>query len=177
MAVYGENSKSCGCGHPPPRHATRQRASGYLLHRPRPRGVPQYVLRLRRALQPASVGLLPHEQSRSLRSGPGGRTKSGASLRTHPQRLRTICESGTAELWVRVFGRTHSDYARYANLVQRSCGHFWQARFYSCALDEDHVWRALAYVERNPVRAAMVAWQRNTDGRRQRRTAWTTDWM
>lgn len=56
----------------------------------------------------------------------------------------------------RVFGRTHSDYARYANLVNRSCGHFWQARFYSCALDEAHTWKALAYVERNPVRAGLV---------------------
>jgi putative transposase len=56
----------------------------------------------------------------------------------------------------RVFGRTHSDYARYANLAPRSCGHFWQARFYSCALDEGHAWQALAYVERNPVRAALV---------------------
>ena len=56
----------------------------------------------------------------------------------------------------RVFGRTHSDYARYANLVRRSCGHLWQARFYSCALDERHAWQALAYVERNPVRAALV---------------------
>jgi len=56
----------------------------------------------------------------------------------------------------RVFGRTHSDYARYANFVRRSCGHLWQARFYSCALDPHHAWQALAYVERNPVRAAMV---------------------
>jgi len=56
----------------------------------------------------------------------------------------------------RVFGRTHSDYARYANLVRRSCGHLWQARFYSCALDEHHAWQALAYVERNPVRAALM---------------------
>ena len=56
----------------------------------------------------------------------------------------------------RVFGRTHSDYARYANLVQRSSGHLWQARFYSCAMDDRHAWAALAYVERNPVRAAMV---------------------
>ena len=62
------------------------------------------------------------------------------------------CERSLA----RVFGRTHSDYARYANLVRRSCGHFWQARFYSCALDEGHVWRALAYVERNPVCAGLV---------------------
>ncbi len=57
----------------------------------------------------------------------------------------------------KVFGRTHCDYARYANIVRRSGGHFWQARFYSCALDEPHAWRALAYVERNPVRAGLVA--------------------
>ena len=56
----------------------------------------------------------------------------------------------------RVFGLTHSDYARYGNLVRRSCGHFWQARFFSCALDERHAWKALSYVERNPVRAGMV---------------------
>ena len=56
----------------------------------------------------------------------------------------------------RVFGRTHADYARYANVVRRSCGHFWQARFYSCALDARHAWEALAYVERNPVRAGLV---------------------
>ncbi len=55
-----------------------------------------------------------------------------------------------------VFGRTHSDYARYANVARHSCGHLWQARFYSCALDADHVWHALAYVERNPVRAGLV---------------------
>jgi putative transposase len=56
----------------------------------------------------------------------------------------------------RAFGRAHADYARYANIVRRSCGHFWQARFYSCALDDRHAWKALAYVERNPVRAGLV---------------------
>jgi putative transposase len=56
----------------------------------------------------------------------------------------------------RLFGRTHADYARYANLLYRSRGHFWQARFYSCALEGTHAWKALAYVERNPVRAGMV---------------------
>ncbi len=35
-------------------------------------------------------------------------------------------------------------------------GHLWQARFYSCVLDEDHFWSAIRYVERNPVRARMV---------------------
>jgi len=56
----------------------------------------------------------------------------------------------------RVFGRTHADYARYLNVARRGCGHLWQARFYRCALDEAHAWRALAYVERNPVRAALA---------------------
>ena len=57
----------------------------------------------------------------------------------------------------RVFGRTHADYARYAHVAHGGCGHLWQARFYSCALDDGHAWAALAYVERNPVRARMVA--------------------
>ncbi len=56
----------------------------------------------------------------------------------------------------RVIGRTDSDYARYANLLRRGCGHLWQARFYSCPLDGPSAWRALAYVERNPVRAGLV---------------------
>ncbi len=35
-------------------------------------------------------------------------------------------------------------------------GHVWQGRFYSCVLDEAHLWAAVRYVERNPVRAGMV---------------------
>jgi putative transposase len=56
----------------------------------------------------------------------------------------------------RALGRTHIDYARYRNIVERGCGHVWQARFFSCPLDETHLWRAMAYTERNPVRAGMV---------------------
>lgn len=32
----------------------------------------------------------------------------------------------------------------------------WQNRFYSCTLDDVHLWRAMCYVEQNPVRAKMV---------------------
>lgn len=32
----------------------------------------------------------------------------------------------------------------------------WQGRFYSCPLDERHLWEALRYVELNPLRAEMV---------------------
>jgi len=53
--------------------------------------------------------------------------------------------------------RAHSDYARYANVKLRTSGHFWQNRYYSCPLDQIHQWTAIAYVERNPVRAGMVS--------------------
>ena len=53
--------------------------------------------------------------------------------------------------------RAHSDYARYANVKLRTSGHFWQDRYYSCPLDRIHQWTALAYVERNPVRAGIMS--------------------
>ncbi|MGA8270181.1 MAG: transposase [Candidatus Sulfotelmatobacter sp.] len=52
---------------------------------------------------------------------------------------------------------THGRYATYWNARQSSSGHVWQGRFYSCPLDEIHLWTALRYVELNPVRAGMVA--------------------
>jgi len=53
--------------------------------------------------------------------------------------------------------RAHSDYARYANVKLQTSGHFWQNRYYSCPLDGMYQWTALAYVERNPVRARIVS--------------------
>lgn len=52
--------------------------------------------------------------------------------------------------------RTHADFARHFNLRKRTCGHVWQARFFSCPLEGAHLWRAAAYIERNPVRARIV---------------------
>ncbi len=58
-------------------------------------------------------------------------------------------------------GRTHWLYTRYVNRLQGRSGHLWQNRFFSCALGGRHLWRAMAYVERNPVRAKRVraAWR------------------
>jgi putative transposase len=53
--------------------------------------------------------------------------------------------------------QAHGRYAAYWNAHQSSSGHVWQGRFYSCPLDESHLWKALRYVELNPVRAGMVA--------------------
>jgi putative transposase len=52
--------------------------------------------------------------------------------------------------------QTHGRYATYWNATHRSSGHVWQGRFYSCPLDSDHLWIALRYTERNPVRAGLA---------------------
>ena len=51
---------------------------------------------------------------------------------------------------------THGRYAFYWNAAHNSSGHAWQGRFYSCPLDEPHLWEALRYAELNPVRAGLV---------------------
>lgn len=55
------------------------------------------------------------------------------------------------------FRYTHGQYATYLNALQHRTGHVWQGRYYSCALDEPHMWRALRYIELNPVAAGVVA--------------------
>jgi putative transposase len=52
--------------------------------------------------------------------------------------------------------QAHGRYAAYWNGRQSSTGHVWQGRFYSCPLDQKHLWEALRYVELNPLRAGMV---------------------
>jgi putative transposase len=53
--------------------------------------------------------------------------------------------------------QTHGRYACYWNVAHQSSGHVWQGRFYSCPLDETHLWEALRYTELNPVRARLVS--------------------
>ena len=57
----------------------------------------------------------------------------------------------------RGLGQAHCRYAHCVNARQRSTGHLWQNRFYSTVMDEAHLLSAMRYVERNPVRAGMVA--------------------
>ncbi len=53
-------------------------------------------------------------------------------------------------------GRLEADYARYLHVRRRTSGHLWQARYYSVPMEHSYCWRAIAYVERNPVRAGMA---------------------
>jgi len=54
------------------------------------------------------------------------------------------------------FGGAHTRYTLAVNTARGETGHLWQNRFFSCPLDETHLWAAVRYVERNPVRARMV---------------------
>ncbi len=69
-----------------------------------------------------------------------------------PNHIHLITMPERAAAMAQAMGRTNADFARYYNLRKRSRGHVWQARYHSTPLDASHLWRAMAYVERNPVR-------------------------
>jgi len=50
----------------------------------------------------------------------------------------------------------HMRHAQRMNEQHGWVGHLWQGRYFSCALDEAHLWDAVRYVECNPVRAGLV---------------------
>jgi putative transposase len=78
----------------------------------------------------------------------------GYCLMSNHVHLIAVPQNETA--FSRSLKQAHGRYAAYWNGRQSSTGHVWQGRFYSCPLDEKHLWEALRYVELNPVRAGMV---------------------
>ena len=62
-----------------------------------------------------------------------------------------------AETLGQAMRRLNSRYTAAVNRRTGLCGHLWQGRFYSTPLDTSHVVAAMRYVERNPVRAGLVA--------------------
>jgi putative transposase len=71
--------------------------------------------------------------------------------------VHLIAVPRSAEALAQTLKHTHGRYASYWNARQASSGHVWQGRFYSCPLDDSHLWIALRYAELNPVRAGLVA--------------------
>lgn len=67
-----------------------------------------------------------------------------------------VCIPIYAKSLALVFKPVHTRYTQYINRKLHLCGRLWQGRFFSCPLDESHLWAAIRYVERNPVRALMV---------------------
>ena len=69
-----------------------------------------------------------------------------------PKREESLCKA---------FHTVHMRYAQYAHNKRGTSGHLWQGRFYSCPMNQRHMYRAIRYVEQNPVRSHIVkkAWR------------------
>jgi putative transposase len=74
-----------------------------------------------------------------------------------PNHIHLIAVPEQADSLAVCLRRVHGRYAQYLNARRLRTGHLWQNRFYSCPLDERHLWTALRYVELNPVRAGFVS--------------------
>lgn len=84
-----------------------------------------------------------------------GLTVSGYCLMTNHVHL--VVTPPTEQSLAKAIGRAHFLYTRHLNRLHRRSGHLWQNRYYSCAVDEDHILAVMSYIERNPVRAGLVA--------------------
>ena len=74
-----------------------------------------------------------------------------------PNHVHMVCVPRQSDSLSRALHTVHMKYARYFNKKRSSVGHLWQGRFFSCALDERHVYAAVRYVERNPLRGGLVS--------------------
>ena len=70
--------------------------------------------------------------------------------------IHVIARPGREDSLAKAIGRTHLTYTKYINRMHSRTGHLWQNRFYSCPLGKQHFWRALRYIEQNPVRSGVV---------------------
>ena len=73
-----------------------------------------------------------------------------------PNHVHFIAIPSQALTLARALNTLHMTYAQYFNTRTQRSGHLWQGRFYSCPLDDEHLFRAIRYVERNPVRASLT---------------------
>jgi putative transposase len=73
-----------------------------------------------------------------------------------PNHVHLVAVPKTAEGLARAVGEAHRRYTRRINFREEWRGHLWQGRFASFVMDESHLLSAAAYVERNPVKAALV---------------------
>ena len=71
--------------------------------------------------------------------------------------VHLIVVPGHKEALAQCIGWVHKQYTRMVHFREGWRGYLWQGRFSSFVLDEGHVYAAVRYVERNPVRAGLVS--------------------
>ena len=73
-----------------------------------------------------------------------------------PNHVHLIAVPQSEEGMCRAIGEAHRRYTRHINFREKWRGHLWQGRFASFVMDEDHLLKAMRYVELNPVKAGLV---------------------
>ena len=73
-----------------------------------------------------------------------------------PNHVHLLATPKRDESLAKTLGSTHLLHTQHINRTYERSGHLWQQRFCSSAMDDDHFWAALRYVERNPVRTGVV---------------------
>ena len=73
-----------------------------------------------------------------------------------PNHVHLILVPSQADGLRRALAPVHRRYAGIIHARRKRTGHFWQGRFGSVAMDEEHLAAALRYVSLNPVRARLV---------------------
>ncbi|MHB8909244.1 MAG: transposase [Syntrophales bacterium] len=74
-----------------------------------------------------------------------------------PNHVHLVAVPQRQDSLARTLHVVHMQYARYFNGKMKTVGHLWQGRFFSCALDERHLYAAIRYVEQNPTRAGLAS--------------------
>lgn len=86
--------------------------------------------------------------------------RSGVSVWAYclmPNHVHLVAVPESEDGLRRAIGEAHRRYTLRVNAREGWLGHLWQGRFASVVLDEAHLLAAVRYVERNPVRAGLVA--------------------
>jgi putative transposase len=78
----------------------------------------------------------------------------GYCLMTNHVHLVLIPSAETA--LAKLMREVNMRYSQYRNAIERTNGHLWQSRYYSCAVDPARLAAVMRYVELNPVRAGIV---------------------
>ena len=74
-----------------------------------------------------------------------------------PDAQSRASDSGAGRRGRRALAATHRRYAGIIHARRKRSGHFWQGRFGSVVMDEEHLAAAVRYVSLNPVRARLAA--------------------
>jgi len=67
-----------------------------------------------------------------------------------------VCVPQREDSLAKTFDTLHMRYSQYFNRKKGAIGHLWQGRFFSCSLDETHLYAAIRSIEKNSLRAKIV---------------------